>query len=86
VLELPGVNLTMGGESEEDGKWPFCGATQAARAMGATHIETKSVDEICVDDNNKIVTTPAYMCGIAKPDEIFQSVGNMVQQVMKLMR
>ncbi len=50
------------------------GTVQAFNAMGGEHIEAK-VDEIVVDEANKIVSTPAYMlaqniaeahCGISK--------------------
>lgn len=41
------------------------------------------IKEIHVDENNKIVTTPAYMCD-TKVHEIHDGVGKMVQAVLKL--
>ena len=38
------------------------GTAEAIEAMGGKHIERK-VDEIAIDEENKIVTTPAYMLG-----------------------
>ena len=38
------------------------GVAKALEACGAVH-EARAVDEICVDEKNKIVTTPAYMLG-----------------------
>lgn len=38
------------------------GTAEAIEAMGGEHVECK-VDEIAVDEKNKIVTTPAYMLG-----------------------
>ncbi len=38
------------------------GTAEAIEAMGGKHIQCK-VDEIVIDEENKIVTTPAYMLG-----------------------
>ena len=46
-------------------------------------MESKSVDEVCVDADNKIVTTPAYMYN-GKFHEIQDGVGNMVQEMLKM--
>jgi len=74
--------VTMGGETEEDGKWPYAGATGAVAAMGATHI-AKSVHEVHIDTENRIVTTPAFMCE-TKLHEIHDGVGAMVKAVLEL--
>ncbi|XP_051762873.1 interferon-induced GTP-binding protein Mx isoform X3 [Ctenopharyngodon idella] len=34
---LPGVDVTVGHEEEEGGKWPYAGTTQAITALGAKH-------------------------------------------------
>lgn len=78
-----GVELTMGGESEEDGKWPYAGATGAAKALGATHVSKDTADAAHVDAKNKVVTAPAYMCETAV-HEIFDGIGKMVGEVLKL--
>ncbi len=70
----PGCTITLGGES---------GAAAAARAMGATHQEC-SVTQACVDRVNKLVTTPAYMHD-ARPHEVFDGIGAMVDQMGSLM-
>ena len=46
-------------------------------------MESKTVDEVCVDGENKIVTTPAYMYN-GKFHEIQDGVGNMVQEMLKM--
>ncbi len=46
----------------------------------------KSVDEVCVDANNLIVTTPAYMYDKATPSEIYLGIGKMVAAVNELLR
>lgn len=70
----PGCTITLGGES---------GAAAAARAMGATHQEC-SVTRACVDRPNRLVTTPAYMHD-AKPHEVFDGIGAMVDDMGSLM-
>jgi len=34
---LPGVDVTVGHEEEEGGKWPYASTTQAITALGAKH-------------------------------------------------
>lgn len=34
---LPGVDVTVGHEEEEGGKWPYAGTAQAITALGAKH-------------------------------------------------
>lgn len=46
-----GVECTIGRDPE---------TVAAITAMGGTHVECK-VDEVCVDEANRLVTTPAYM-------------------------
>ena len=41
------------------------------------------MDEICVDENLKIVTTPAYMYGDAKISDVFKGIENLVQKVIQ---
>jgi enhancing lycopene biosynthesis protein 2 len=53
-------------------------------AFGATH-EEQPVDGICIDETNKLVTTPAYMLG---PDiaDIAQGIEKLVGAVLKMTR
>ena len=78
-----GVEVTMGGEAEEGGKWPYAGASGAAKALGATHVAKDTADVAHVDAKNKVVTAPAYMCETAL-HEIFDGIGKMVGEVLKL--
>ena len=41
---------------------PHEGTAGAINSLGAKHID-KPVDDIVVDDKNKVVTTPCYMLG-----------------------
>ena len=46
-------------------------------------MEMKNVDEVCVDAENKIVTTPAYMYN-GKFHEIQDGVTSMVNELLKM--
>ena len=48
-----GVKLTIGNDE---------GTAAALETLGATH-EDYAVDEVCVDADNKVLSTPAYMLG-----------------------
>lgn len=73
---LPGVKLTVGSNSDP--------AVQALCAMGAQHV-AKSVTEALVDEENKVVSTPAYMCE-APLHQIFDGIGCMIAAVIKLVK
>jgi enhancing lycopene biosynthesis protein 2 len=60
------------------------GTAAAIATMGSTHVP-KSVTESFTDDRNNIVTTPAYMCD-ARPHEVFEGIGKMVDGVVALMK
>ena len=47
-------------------------------------MEQKSVGEVCVDAENKIVTTPAFMYN-GKFHEIQDGVTAMINELMKLL-
>ncbi|KAF2351506.1 Class I glutamine amidotransferase-like [Trinorchestia longiramus] len=84
VLGNQGVSLTLGRADDGSGKWPYAGSIDAAKSMGANMVE-KSVDEILIDEKNKIVTTPAFMYE-GKFHEIQDGVGKMVNAVMTLIK
>lgn len=68
-----GARITLGGAGE---------APEAAEAMGATHV-VRPVDEIEVDAERKLVTTPAYMYDAAI-HEVDAGIGKMVAKVLAL--
>jgi enhancing lycopene biosynthesis protein 2 len=53
ILGPEGVHLTIGSDAA---------TAKDVEALGAKHV-TCSVDEICVDQRLKVVSTPAYMLG-----------------------
>ncbi|XP_076857762.1 glutamine amidotransferase-like class 1 domain-containing protein 3, mitochondrial [Brachyhypopomus gauderio] len=79
---LPGVEVTVGHEEEQGGKWPYANTAQAIAALGAKH-KVKEVTEAHVDVKNKVVTSPAFMCD-TKLHLIFDGIGAMVRDVLKL--
>ncbi len=50
---LPGVDVTVGHEEEEGGKWPYAGTTQAITALGAKH----TVKEVTISYLNSLVSS-----------------------------
>ncbi|XP_008055098.1 ES1 protein homolog, mitochondrial isoform X2 [Carlito syrichta] len=81
---LRGVEVTVGHEQEEGGKWPYAGTAEAIKALGAKHC-VKGVAEAHVDQKNKVVTTPAFMCETAL-HHIHDGIGAMVKKVLELTR
>ncbi|KAM9487366.1 glutamine amidotransferase-like class 1 domain-containing protein 3, mitochondrial [Clarias gariepinus] len=79
---LPRVEVTVGHEEEQGGKWPYAGTAQAITALGAKH-KVKDVTEAHVDPKNKVVTSPAFMCD-TQLHLIFDGIGSMVRDVLKL--
>ncbi|XP_051997704.1 glutamine amidotransferase-like class 1 domain-containing protein 3, mitochondrial [Xyrauchen texanus] len=78
---FPGCEVTVGHEKDE--RYPDVPATaEAITQLGCEHI-SKHVNEAHVDEKNKIVTTSAFMCK-APLHEIFDGIGVMVQEVLKL--
>merc|ERR1712226_38927 len=79
---ISGCEVTVGMDTEQDGRFPYAGVAGAVSALGAKH-ENKEVSEIHVDEVNKIVTTPAFMCE-TKLHEIHDGIGEMVKKVLSL--
>ena len=44
----------------QGGKWPYAEVAGAIEKLGCKHVE-KTVSETCIDEENKIVTSPAFM-------------------------
>lgn len=72
ILGEKKVVLTIGKHPE---------TAKAIEATGARH-QNCAVDEIVVDKENKIVTTPAYMFDNAEMKDIFQGISALVEEVL----
>ena len=70
------------GRSEGDA-WPFAGSIGAAESFGTKTVE-RTVGEVCVDAENKLVTVPAYMKGDARPHEVVDDMSKLVARVSEL--
>ena len=79
---FPKVHVTLGQEKVCDEN-PYADACGAAKIMGATHVQCKPT-EVCVDKENRIVTTPAYMHN--SPIHVVRDgIDNMIEELLKLM-
>ena len=74
------IKLTLGQRSGEG--WPYAATVDKAIEFGVEH-EPKNVDEICVDEEYKLVTTPAYMYD-GQFHEIHDGVAKMVESTLAL--
>lgn len=84
---IPNVKLTLGkikhlSENETKNVFPYSGSILAARKMGADTQEC-DVNEICVDNEHRLVTTPAFMKN-ASFHEVFDGVGLMIEKVIQM--
>ena len=67
------IRLTIGTDPD---------TVRAVESMGALHVPC-SVDGIVVDDEHRIVTTPAYMLG-ERISEVASGIGKLVEKVLSL--
>ncbi len=69
-----GVKVTIGDDQ---------GTASEIEKTGATHTSC-AVENFVVDDANKVITTPAYMYGTAKPHQIFEGIGGAIDALLKM--
>ena len=74
VLGDKGVEVTIGDDKE---------TAQEIEKTGAKHFSTK-VNEIHVDEKNKVVSTAAYMYGEARLSHVSQGIRRCVEKVIDL--
>ena len=73
------VKLTLGRREiidGESGNWPYATTIDKAEEFGANMVEC-GVDEVCIDEANKIVTTPAFMYE-GEFHEVYDGINKMV--------
>ena len=73
----PGSTITLG---KKGSGFPYSDSIDIAISFGNT-LKDKDVKEICVDEINNIVTTPAYMKE-ARPHEVYDGIQMMVKEVI----
>ena len=69
-----GVNVTIGDDQ---------GTASEVEKTGAKHSNC-AVEKYVVDMANKVITTPAYMYGSAKPHQIFEGVSGAIAELIKM--
>ena len=74
ALGKKGVNLTIGEDA---------GTAAELEKTGAKH-QNCAVEKYVVDHSNKVITTPAYMYGTAKPHQIFEGVSGAISELIKM--
>lgn len=75
------IKMTLGKAGGEG--WPYAATIDKAIEFGVDHQELE-VDAICVDEEHKIVTTPAYMYD-AEFHQIHDGVAKMVETVIGML-
>lgn len=75
IFEGSAVKLTIGDERE---------TAKAIQKMGQRHVDC-GVREICVDEHNRIVTTPAYMLA-DNIVEAYEGIRKLVAEVLNLIK
>ncbi len=74
ALGNKGVNLTIGDD---------VGTATEIEKTGAKH-QNCMVEKFVVDPDQKIISTPAYMYGTAKPHQIFEGVSGAITELLKM--
>ena len=74
ALGKKGVNVTIGEDA---------GTASELEKTGAKH-QNCAVERFVVDHSNKVITTPAYMYGSARPHQIFAGVSGAIAELIKM--
>ncbi len=74
ALGEKGVTITIGDDDE---------TISEIKKTGAQH-ESCPVTDYITDRENKVITTPAYMYGAAKPHEVFQGISGLVKEFIEM--
>lgn len=70
-----GSTVTIGTDKDTAG---------AIESMGTTH-QDRPTEEICVDEDNRLVTTPAYMSA-ERIYQVYEGIGKLVDRVLEMAR
>jgi enhancing lycopene biosynthesis protein 2 len=74
VLGSEGVNLTIGNDTA---------TANEIEKTGALHVKCDVTDYVS-DRDHKVLTTPAYMYGEAKPSEVFTGIRKMIRELVEM--
>ncbi len=70
-------------ENNKAGDWPYANTIDSVKLMGAKHIQ-KDVNEVHVDKLKRIITTPAFMKANPEYRQVYEGIGNMIDELFKL--
>lgn len=74
VLGSKGITVTVGDDSEA--------AAEIAKT-GARH-ETCAVDDFITDRDHRVITSPAYMYGSARPHQVFTGIRGAIRELVEM--
>lgn len=74
ALGKKGVNVTIGEDQ---------GTASELEKTGAKHLNC-AVEKFVVDSSSKVITTPAYMYGTAKPHQIFEGISGAIKELVQM--
>jgi enhancing lycopene biosynthesis protein 2 len=63
--------------------WQYSSAIDKAAEYGATVVEM-NVTDVCIDEENKLVSCPAFMYTMAKFHEIADGLAWMIEETLKM--
>lgn len=75
------LKMTLGRRTGEG--WPYAATIDKAVEFGITHVEM-DVEEVCIDEANKIVTSPAFMYD-AQFHQVHDGIAKMVESVIGML-
>jgi len=75
------LKMTLGRRTGEG--WPYAATIDKAVEFGITHVEM-DVEEVCIDEANKIVTSPAFMYD-AQFHQVHDGISKMVETVIGML-
>ena len=78
---IKNVKITLGSKGEN---FPYADAIEHATAFGAMH-EIMDVGDVCIDEENMVVTTPAFMKEALDYYSIYKGNDKLIEELLKLM-
>lgn len=83
VKAIQSVQVTVGEDKNESGRWPYAKTASAISEMGGVHVVRGPLD-IHVDESNKIVSTATNMYSQANMYDVHEVIGKLVEHTLLL--
>ncbi|CAG0886058.1 unnamed protein product [Darwinula stevensoni] len=78
------VEITLGKKDDGGGKWPYGDTIEVVKGWGAIH-DPQPVHGVSIDNNNKVLSTPAFMFDTRQFHLIYDGIGNMISSLMRML-